>query len=364
MEKTGVRLGEGLRIVGAIATKDIVDAIRNRTTLTLLFAVILIMLQGQALPMLLGLTHRLPLAVYDQGRSQLVDRLRADAGVTLIKADSQQALEDALTGVRTGGLGLVIPPDFDQVLDSGSPVELEGYYAWVDRSRAVGLQSRAEQLLAELLGRPARIDVDGHVVYPLPGAQGFQTMVALVLVLVIVMVGAFIVPYLMFEEKEARTLDVLLVSPASIRQVVLGKALAGSFYCLTASAVALAFHGQWVAHWWLAIVATLMAALLAVGLGLLLGSVFENAQQMGLWAGIPLLLLILPILVGDLATIPAAVRTHVIPWIPTVALGKAFRLSFAGSAPLGQAMAPLAIAAAWTALVLAGVVSVVRRSDR
>ena len=48
----------------------------------------------------------------------------------------------------------------------------------------------------------------------------------------ILMMGIFLVPSLLFEEKETKTMQALLVSPASIGQVVVGKALAGAFYIL------------------------------------------------------------------------------------------------------------------------------------
>jgi len=41
----------------------------------------------------------------------------------------------------------------------------------------------------------------------------------------------------MVEEKEKHTMEALLVSPASYSQIVLGKTIAGIFYCLTAAAV-------------------------------------------------------------------------------------------------------------------------------
>ena len=59
-------------------------------------------------------------------------------------------------------------------------------------------------------------------------------MIATVLVIVLATIGGFMVPYLILEEKQTHTMEVLLVSPASVSQIGTGKALAGLFYCLAA----------------------------------------------------------------------------------------------------------------------------------
>jgi hypothetical protein len=47
------RLRANLRILWAIASKDITDAIQNKTTLSIMLGVGLMMLTGMALPLLL-----------------------------------------------------------------------------------------------------------------------------------------------------------------------------------------------------------------------------------------------------------------------------------------------------------------------
>ncbi len=355
---------EGLRIVWAIAAKDIADAIRNRTTLSLIAGVALVMLMGRSLPVLLNLAPTPRLIVYDAGRSQLAEALRQSPRVRLSKAGSQQALEQMLLDVGGRVIGLALPAGLDDTLQAGGPLELDGYYAWADRSSVPGLKADAERLLGELAGRVVRIDIEGHVVYPRAGGPDGLTMTSLTLILVILMTGGFLVPCLMFEEKESRTMDALLVSPASVGQVVLGKALAGTTYCLTAGAVALACNWALVVHWELAALATVVGSLLAVAVGLLLGSLFENPQQMSLWGALPLLVLVLPTLLVNMKVALPPVVAALLPWIPTLPLNTLFRLSFCGAVPAGRLLVNLGVVLAWTVPVLAAVAWLVRRSDR
>lgn len=360
---------DDLRIVWAIAAKDIADAVKNKTFLSIIIGMAMLMLSTQAFPFLARLSAKPSLIVYDAGGtsggdSELLTKLREDGRYRLIEVDSAEELEDALISVNAEVLGLIVPAGIDPVLASGGEPELDGYVAWSRRSATDKLRSDLEAYLNELLGQPVSVNVAGHVVYPPPEGGASTGTIAIVLVLILTTTGGFLVPYLVLEEKQTHTLDALLVSPASIRHIVAGKALAGLAYCLVAAAVTLAFHWSTVVAWEVAIVATLCGALLTVGLGLLLGSLFESAQQTGLLMGVPALVLMLPVVLAAVGTSLPEPLAELLAWTPTVALGKAYLVSFSGDATLNRALGELAIVLAWAVPIYAIVVWLVRRSDR
>jgi ABC-type Na+ efflux pump permease subunit len=359
---------DDLRIVWAIAAKDIVDAVKNKTFLSIVIGMAMLMLSTQAFPFLVRLSAKPSLIIYDEGGasgddSELLTKLREDGTYRLIEVDSTGELEDALVSVNAEVLGLTVPSGIDRMPVSGE-LELEGYVLWSRRSAADELRSDLEATLQELLGQPVKVNVAGHVVYPPPEGGGSVGMIAIVLVLVLTIVGGFLVPYLMLEEKQTHTLDALLVSPASIGHIVAGKALAGLAYCLVAAAVTLAFHWSTVVAWEVAIVATLCGATLTVGVGLLLGSLFGSAQQTGLLVGVPALVLMLPVVLAAVGARLPDPLAGLLPWTPTVALGKAYLVSFSGAATLAGALGELAIVLAWAVPIYGVVVWLVRRSDR
>lgn len=188
-------------------------------------------------------------------------------------------------------------------------------------------------------------------------------MIAAVLTLILVTTGGFLVPYLMFEEKQTHTMDALLVSPATAADITIGKALAGIAYCLTAMAVVLAFNHATVTGWGVAILTVLVGAFLAVGVGLLMGALVETAQQVGAWMIVPIAALMAPILFAMLGNLPPILES-LLPWLPTVALGDLFLLSFSGSATLGRALPELAVVLGWTLPLYAAVIWIVCHSDR
>ena len=61
----------------------------------------------------------------------------------------------------------------------------------------------------------------------------------LLLVMGLTMVGVFVVPTILVEEKEKHTLQAITVSPASYVDVVVGKALVGLFYALLTALILL-----------------------------------------------------------------------------------------------------------------------------
>jgi ABC-type Na+ efflux pump permease subunit len=175
--------------------------------------------------------------------------------------------------------------------------------------------------------------------------------------------GVFIVPLLMLEEKQSKTLDALLVSPADPGLVVLGKALSGSLYCLIAVGAVLALNHTLVTQWGFALLTAFCGVLFSVSLGLLLGSIFEVKQQLTIWGFVALNVLAIPLFLSLMDDIlPDGVMT-VIHWIPTVALMKLFRVSFSNSASLSVFGRELSLVLGSIGIILAAVIWVVRRSD-
>lgn len=116
------KLRSSLRIVWAIAAKDIVDAIRNRTTISVILGVAIMMLTSQALPLLLGLSDVHRMAVYDAGESCLAAELEDSEQFSSRPVASREELKVVLGEASDVLLGLVIPANFDQTLETDGEV--------------------------------------------------------------------------------------------------------------------------------------------------------------------------------------------------------------------------------------------------
>lgn len=357
---------ESLRIISAITTKDIVDAIKNRNVIANVITVFFVVVAYKVMPVLMNADELPRVLVYDAGSSSLVTTLEDSPSLKVIPLPSRQEMEARLADTSVPGLGLVIPQGFDHALAAGEQPELSGYVMhWVSASDAEELAAAVAQEITKLAGQPVRINTDGNRVLPRPDSTGSQILfTSLGMVITLTILGLTIVPHLMIEEKHTRTIDALLVSPASIGHVVIGKALTGMFYCLTVAVVILALYIPMIIHWGLAILATICGALLTVSLGLLLGMLFEGKQQLPLWGFLLLNVLLIPVFLSYLQPLLPEPVNAAVAFMPTVALERVFRLSLANGAPLALFGPELALIVGCAALVLIAVGTLVRRLSR
>jgi ABC-2 type transport system permease protein len=365
MRSTRGGVGEGVRIILAITLKDSLDAVRDRKLLSVFVAVLLMVALFRFLPVLREGDTPI-LAVVDPGPSALLDQWAGSSQFELHRMSSQQEMEYFLGGEETAVLGLVLPPDSDQGLNSETTLELEGYVDhWVSDSDAEEIRSAFEAQITALSGRPVHIDVNNDVAFTHPrGLRPVTTSFLMVYALVVV--GLMIAPNLMVEEKELKTMDALLTSPASAGQIVTAKALTGLFYCLMAAGLVLAVSAPMVVHWEIAVLAAISGSLFTVALGLLLGVVLSARQQLIIWSAVLMFPLFVPVIASEILPdlqVPVLVQ-QAVSLIPTVAVAEATRWALSGEVPWAEIGSGLAVTVACAISLLAVVAWIVRRTDR
>jgi hypothetical protein len=107
------------------------------------------------------------------------------------------------------------------------------------------------------------------------------------------MVAILVVPVVLAEEAEKKTLDALVLI-ASYTDVIIAKALLGIVYLAFMVPVLMAITGVGVEAFMMFYGAVALLSIALLGFGLLLGSVFRNANQLNTWSGIILLPVIAP----------------------------------------------------------------------
>jgi len=366
MNTTREKFANNLYILWTIASKDIVESLRNKLIISLILGMGFMLLMPKLMEFML-VPPETPVLVYDPRESRLTTELENSDLYQVQRASSLTELEQVLgsTGFGLGvKFGLALPDDLDEILEAGGQPELDGYVAWANRMKASQMKTSFEEQFEELVGKPVHINVDGNIVYPPSDAGLWLLMVTITPVTVILMMGIQLVSTLLFEEKQTKTMSALLVSPASISQVVVGKALAGLFYVMVSAGVVFAINWAGVVHWEVALLFVLGIGVFGVGVGLVLGSFFARQQDV---AGLTMLHLV--VFVGTLFVnmldmdLPPAVQT-VLPWVPSVALAEIIRFVFLKTVPWGEVLAHLGRVIDISLLLYGVVVWRVRRSDR
>src|SRR6185369_9828150 len=322
-----------LNVVSAITRKDVIDAIRHRYLLTALVTPLLVALLFRVLLPGVNDNKLLTIVVHDAGGSGLVTELRKTPRISVVPADSADATGREVERIKAIG-GLVVPAGFDADLAANKQPELTVY---VNNQKTIFEQAAFRRLLDQLVRsfakqpEPARlvwVDVDKST-----NAQAFsgrldQILLPLLLILTFGMTGAFVVPLLIVEEKEKRTLDFLLSSPASLNEIIVGKALTGVVYTLLIAGLLLGINRQSIQSWPLTMLTIVVGLLFVVGVGLVIGSVLKNTMQVNTWASIVLIVLMAPSFpfLGITGWFDKVMRV-----IPTYYLSEALKLSMAGT---------------------------------
>lgn len=350
------------RVIGAIAAKDIGEAWRNRTLLGVAAGLFVTMLISQALPFLLGLTGRQPVLLVAGPESQLVETLAARDDLMISRRNTLSAATETVASQNGGMLGIVLTEEAEARLLAGQSVALEGItpYATTPAQLEEALAT-FQAALTETTGG-GQADVTVSTVYPTATTGGRPGMAVMTVILVLLLVGMLMVPALMVEEKEDHTLDVLLVSPATPFDIVIGKALAGMAYGLIAATVAALFYHTLIVHWGVAVAGALVTIVFGISLGLLMGMIFSNSASLNLWLSIILLVLMLPVLVQLAPRLASLAEMPVAAWMPTLAMDQILTASMLEVVPVTTTLWSLSAVLLAIGLLLALVVWTIRRS--
>lgn len=334
-------------IIAVIAWKDIRDAIRN---LYILFAIVL----PVGLSFLLGIIFTssadkasLTISVYDPGQSKLTTQLKGQKDLRILKAETPEQVPQQVMKEAIGGI--VIPADFDRQVEAGQQPELKVYFN--GRGGGGGLAS-FHQLVREQSWKLVEHNMPVRLTFrdvAQPGGKPSRefnpqaTFLVLLLVMSLAMVGAFVVPTLLVEEKEKRTLLALQASPATSSDIVIGKALVGLFYALLTALILLGLNNGWQGNWPLSLLTIVLGALFLILVGLFLGGIFRTTNQVNTWSSIVMVALMLPSWTM-MMPFPRELET-IFRFVPTYYIGQLIDLSAAGKTTARQVVGPLGVIA-------------------
>lgn len=353
------------RIVWAITAKDLWDALKNKNTLGALLSVLFMIAFYKYLPVLLAGERPNYLLVYDPGASSLGIALENGGAFEVVRYPTYDLLLAQLTEGDAPELGVVIPAEYDAIVASDGVPELEAHVMrWVTPQEAAGLKRALEAHILELTSVPAQVRLAAEPVQMRPDLNGYNVTPSIALLYSLIIIGVAFVPHLMIEEKRAKTLEALLVSPAGPGQVTVAKALTGLAYGLLTAGVTFAFFANAIAQWPLAVLTAAAGALFCVSVGLLFGALVENRQQLMIWSWTAILPMFAPVLVILLEELMPDTVVAVSRWLPTTAI---FRMLHVACTDQGAFLlwGPwLGLLLLWTAPFLVAVTWLVRRADR
>lgn len=308
-----------LKRIATLMLKDINDAIRTPRLLIIVVTPFIIAL---AIQMFFSNKLTLRLGIYSPDFTQMIAILKQIELVEVTQFGTADDLKTAVTN-KDIVIGVILPPDFDMLLGNNKFPHVEIFLADYSPEGQMGI-SILQQAFILLAPNSLPVKISTTILQP-EVTQGISLRgnlsidkyaIVLWLVMGIVGNGVMLVPTLIVEERERKTLDALLLSPVSYFDIVAAKALVGALYSFVSSGLIISIQGAFYSVSFPMIVLILLGGFSLSLLGVLIGDLSENLHVLNSYGSLFVFLLVLPALVGMLGPHPLIQYLQGLPTFP------------------------------------------------
>lgn len=276
----------------SLVVKEIHQTLRDKRLLFLLIILptVQLLIYGSALSPDI---HNLKLGIIDYAKTstsrELVSAL-TENGVFIVErySNSEQTLSQQ---VQTGQVtaGLVIPPDFNRDLHQDSTAQVQVFVDAVNANTAGIARSYITQIINHY-GRqlnpnrmPTRVQLQVTFLYN-PGLKSSWFFVSGVMGVILTLVSSIVSSATVVREKEAGTLEQLLMTPAANWEILLAKVVPLSILLLGdvilgLSLARLIFGLPLRSNFFLFLALSGLYILVGIGMGILIGTILRSQQQ-------------------------------------------------------------------------------------
>ncbi len=301
-----------LRVIRAIMAKDIKDVVKNKTTL-----------YGLLTPIFLAVLYLIINLAQKQGPTVIIAYnpdnvaitqtlgLRPNEEVQISNASSPDEVRTAMHSADPKqDYGVVIPAHALADAQAGKQPQVELYVNAAKQKDEINRQrttiyfssyfiTAAHQqppvkLVSETVNVPKNANSNPlSKFFSNPNALG-SFYGGFTLALTPIIIGMLVLPVLLVEEKEKKTLRFMLTTPARTSEVVIAKASIGFIYSLLLAALVLLINSGSVNDIPMVALFVVVGSLFGVTMGILIGAFFNNVQAVNTWAGMLMTLMMLP----------------------------------------------------------------------
>ncbi len=264
-----------LRRVGVLLGKEFFQGPKN---FFFVFAVVIPIVISLVISLVFGtlFADEATLGIVDEGNSQLVTLLEASSSVTSIEYDESSELKEAVAEGAVDG-GIVLPQDFDSSVLRGDEVKIP-IYIWGEslaKHRTI-LTVTVTNLIRELAGQEAPVEIEAVTLGDQESIPWNDRLLPFI-VLMTVMIAAVALPgSSLLAEKEKKTVDALVITPATIGEVFLAKGLLGVILGVLMGVVILLLNQALGSQPGLLVMLLFLGSIMAAGMGLLVGSIAKD----------------------------------------------------------------------------------------
>lgn len=368
------------RTILAIARKDAIDIVKNKQTLVGLLTPFVMGIVFIFFQILFSGRGTVQVYIYDPDHSNIstiASSVFDKPEIVYARSADDVTAEFGSDGARKNthyAMGLIVPPGFEKSVRQGQQPQVTVY---MDADRMSTSQRLAVPGLltayANAVGNPVPpIAVKQATINPPAESYTFDastlnTVYPVVALMFSFYTALFLVPTLLIEEKEKKTIRMLMVSPASFTDIVVGKSLVTLGYqlILTLALFGIVAMNEHVGNIALLAPFILLGSGLCLALGLLFGCIFQTATAAtGVGGGIGSVLILLPaILAGPLGQLVLGNSSigQVLKVLPTYYIADALYIALLNQNQLGRVLLDAGVLCAYIVALFALAVWALRR---
>jgi ABC-2 type transport system permease protein len=285
-----------LNVVLAIFRKDLISSVKSKNLLIILLTPVFLSVLFNSTVSLTDNTV-VSIAVYDEGSSaDFIEYLSSRDSYEVIIADSAGKSEDLLYNQKVAAI-MLVPEGFSANIKNGLTPSLNIIVNPYEAKSVVFLQTYKD-IIMDFAGQKYPVNITLNT---LPGNLQSRFNIPIWIMFTVIFVGMMVLPNTLTTEKEKKTLDAILVSPASEKDVIYGKSFFGLFLTILISLVIIIINGGFIGNFLSVTVFIILGSAVFTGLGLLIASYADNYSSASLLSTVCMAPLILLALLADLS---------------------------------------------------------------
>lgn len=220
------------------------------------------------------------LGIADQGGSELVALARSVDSIATREYATVTQLKQA-TENGAVDMGIVLPEGFDDAVSAGEPTEITAY-VWGEslaKNRIV-LVVTISDLTRELSGQQTPIEIESVTLGDETNIPWSDRLLPLIVLMAVFFAGMTLPATSIITERQEGTLQALVVTPTTLEDVILSKALVGVGLSLCMGVLILVINQAFGAQPLLLVLVLALGSVMAAEVGILLGTLFKDVTTM------------------------------------------------------------------------------------
>ena len=259
-----------IRRIGVLLRKEVSQGPRNYI---FVFAVVGPLIISFVISLIFGslLSEKPRLGFFDEGSSEFVALTQQLPSLTTNAFKSAAALRDA---VERGAvdIGIVLPKDFDSVVEKGTPAEITTF-VWGEslaKNRII-LGVTVANVVRQLSGQRLPIDIETVTLGDQTIVSWTERLLPFVVLMTLFLGGMFFTATTIIDDKTKRTMVAVIVTPTTPADVMVAKGLLGFLISMLMGVIILAINRAFGARPGLLLGLLALGTVMACELGVICG---------------------------------------------------------------------------------------------